>query len=88
MYVEIYFAKLNVAFAERLIINLIIELHLSILLLIFSNYSNHETSFSSSNFRNNLKIELISDIFILIYGNLKVQSKMKSRLFTKVNYSD
>ena len=34
MYVEIYFAKLNVAFAERLIINLIIELHLSILLLI------------------------------------------------------
>ena len=31
MYVEIYFAKLNVAFAERLIINLIIELHLSII---------------------------------------------------------
>ena len=83
MYVEIYFAKLNVAFAERLIINLIIELHLSILL-----DSNHETSFSSSNFRNNLKIERISDIFILIYGNSKVQSKMKSRLFTKVNYSD
>ena len=34
MYVEIYFAKLNVAFAERLIINLIIELHLSILIRI------------------------------------------------------
>ena len=57
MYIEMYFAKLNVAFAEMLIINLIIELYLPILLL----------------------IERISDIFILIYGNLKVLSKMKSR---------
>ena len=30
-------------------------------------------------FRNHLKIEQISDIFILIYGNLKVLSKVKSR---------
>ena len=57
MYIEMYFAKLNVAFAEMLIINLIIELYLPILLL----------------------IERISDIFILIYGNLKALSKMKSR---------
>ena len=34
MYVEIYFAKLNVAFAGRLIINLIMELYLPLLLLI------------------------------------------------------
>ena len=52
MYVEIYFERLNVAFAEMLIISSTIELYLP-------------------------KLERISDIFILIYGNLKVLSKNK-----------